>query len=171
MRPRKPCNCTKSQCLKLYCDCFANGEFCHLCNCTNCSNNLTHEEDRQKVNHTTPLSNEIQDSFGSYFSFVCIPCRQSSLSLREILAHFVPKLERVLKRERLMREDTIRAATVADPDASKTTVNVMKPKSFVLEFVNVRVAKTVLRIYPAVFQMGLVWSNILPGLGPRIGRH
>lgn len=25
VRPRKPCNCTKSQCLKLYCDCFANG--------------------------------------------------------------------------------------------------------------------------------------------------
>ena len=23
---RKPCNCTKSQCLKLYCDCFANGK-------------------------------------------------------------------------------------------------------------------------------------------------
>lgn len=26
VRPRKPCNCTKSQCLKLYCDCFANGQ-------------------------------------------------------------------------------------------------------------------------------------------------
>ena len=26
VRPRKPCNCTKSQCLKLYCDCFANGK-------------------------------------------------------------------------------------------------------------------------------------------------
>ena len=30
VRPRKPCNCTKSQCLKLYCDCFANGRI----NCT-----------------------------------------------------------------------------------------------------------------------------------------
>ncbi|RWS27252.1 protein lin-54-like protein, partial [Leptotrombidium deliense] len=48
-RPRKPCNCTKSQCLKLYCDCFANGEFCHACNCVNCANNLDHEEDRQKA--------------------------------------------------------------------------------------------------------------------------
>ena len=27
VRPRKPCNCTKSQCLKLYCDCFANGQY------------------------------------------------------------------------------------------------------------------------------------------------
>ncbi|XP_060553263.1 protein lin-54 homolog isoform X2 [Ruditapes philippinarum] len=48
-RQRKPCNCTKSQCLKLYCDCFANGEFCHSCNCTNCANNLEHEEDRSRA--------------------------------------------------------------------------------------------------------------------------
>lgn len=48
-RPRKPCNCTKSQCLKLYCDCFANGEFCRNCNCNNCLNNLDHEEDRTKA--------------------------------------------------------------------------------------------------------------------------
>lgn len=48
-RPRKPCNCTKSQCLKLYCDCFANGEFCNSCNCNNCFNNLEHEEERQKA--------------------------------------------------------------------------------------------------------------------------
>ncbi|XP_021379566.1 protein lin-54 homolog isoform X2 [Mizuhopecten yessoensis] len=48
-RPRKPCNCTKSQCLKLYCDCFANGEFCHNCNCNNCANNLEHEEERSKA--------------------------------------------------------------------------------------------------------------------------
>ncbi|XP_047992510.1 protein lin-54 homolog isoform X2 [Leguminivora glycinivorella] len=49
MRPRKACNCTKSQCLKLYCDCFANGEFCHRCNCNNCHNNLENEELRQKA--------------------------------------------------------------------------------------------------------------------------
>ncbi|TDH02346.1 hypothetical protein EPR50_G00171930 [Perca flavescens] len=48
-RPRKPCNCTKSQCLKLYCDCFANGEFCNNCNCNNCFNNLEHETERQKA--------------------------------------------------------------------------------------------------------------------------
>ena len=65
VRPRKPCNCTKSQCLKLYCDCFANGninlqqkeiifqykflgEFCFNCNCNNCLNNLDHEDERQR---------------------------------------------------------------------------------------------------------------------------
>lgn len=49
IRPRKPCNCTKSQCLKLYCDCFANGEFCYLCNCMNCFNNIQNEEHRQRA--------------------------------------------------------------------------------------------------------------------------
>lgn len=48
-RQRKPCNCTKSQCLKLYCDCFANGEFCSNCNCNNCSNNIDHEQERSKA--------------------------------------------------------------------------------------------------------------------------
>ncbi|KRY51439.1 Protein lin-54 [Trichinella britovi] len=46
---RRPCNCTKSQCLKLYCDCFANGEFCSNCHCTNCLNNLTNELDRSRA--------------------------------------------------------------------------------------------------------------------------
>ncbi|XP_047739219.1 protein lin-54 homolog isoform X2 [Hyalella azteca] len=49
IKSRKPCNCNKSQCLKLYCDCFANGEFCNNCNCSNCYNNLNHEEERQKA--------------------------------------------------------------------------------------------------------------------------
>uniref|UniRef100_UPI00358EA0D5 protein lin-54 homolog n=1 Tax=Myxine glutinosa TaxID=7769 RepID=UPI00358EA0D5 len=48
-RTRKPCNCTKSQCLKLYCECFSNGEFCSTCNCRNCFNNLAHEVERQRA--------------------------------------------------------------------------------------------------------------------------
>ncbi|XP_030057167.1 tesmin [Microcaecilia unicolor] len=46
MKSKKPCNCTKSQCLKLYCDCFANGDFCSNCNCNNCYNNILHEIER-----------------------------------------------------------------------------------------------------------------------------
>lgn len=37
------CNCKKSECLKLYCDCFANGEKCIGCNCKNCSNQIGNE--------------------------------------------------------------------------------------------------------------------------------
>ncbi|XP_030378518.1 protein lin-54 homolog [Scaptodrosophila lebanonensis] len=46
---RKHCNCSKSQCLKLYCDCFANGEFCQDCTCKDCYNNLEYEDERQRA--------------------------------------------------------------------------------------------------------------------------
>lgn len=46
---RKPCNCTKSHCLKLYCECFAQGQLCQNCNCTNCMNNLAFEEERGRA--------------------------------------------------------------------------------------------------------------------------
>ena len=40
---RKPCNCKKSSCLKLYCECFAAGEYCsELCKCRECYNNINH---------------------------------------------------------------------------------------------------------------------------------
>ncbi|KAA0193153.1 Protein lin-54 [Fasciolopsis buskii] len=46
---RKPCNCTKSHCLKLYCECFAQGQLCQNCNCNNCMNNLAYEEERGRA--------------------------------------------------------------------------------------------------------------------------
>jgi len=32
------CNCKKSRCLKLYCECFGSGRFCIGCGCANCAN-------------------------------------------------------------------------------------------------------------------------------------
>ncbi|CEF67492.1 Protein lin-54 homolog [Strongyloides ratti] len=49
MGSKKPCNCTKSQCLKLYCECFASGEYCKNCNCKDCHNNLSYEEERSQA--------------------------------------------------------------------------------------------------------------------------
>ncbi|XP_060741320.1 spexin prohormone 2 [Tachysurus vachellii] len=46
---KKPCHCTKSQCLKLYCDCFANGEICSECSCINCCNNMEHATERHRA--------------------------------------------------------------------------------------------------------------------------
>ena len=42
---RTTCNCKKSKCLKLYCDCFALGMGCSPdCNCADCANQEDHEE-------------------------------------------------------------------------------------------------------------------------------
>ena len=43
---RKPCNCKKSKCLKLYCECFAARMYCVGCNCADCNNNSKHDEIR-----------------------------------------------------------------------------------------------------------------------------
>ena len=39
----KCCSCRKSKCLKLYCECFANGGFCQGCNCVDCHNTDNHK--------------------------------------------------------------------------------------------------------------------------------
>lgn len=43
------CNCKKSKCLKLYCDCFTNQGYCVNCNCVDCHNTPDHETEREKV--------------------------------------------------------------------------------------------------------------------------
>lgn len=47
---RKPCNCKNSRCLKLYCECFATGQYCDAtCNCKGCANNLDNEKERKEA--------------------------------------------------------------------------------------------------------------------------
>ncbi|XP_024138135.1 spexin prohormone 2 [Oryzias melastigma] len=48
-RPRKACHCTRSRCLKLYCDCFSSGVMCSSCNCMNCHNNVENESQRHEA--------------------------------------------------------------------------------------------------------------------------
>lgn len=44
------CNCKKSRCLKLYCDCFAFGQGCGPdCNCQDCSNTEDNEERKMAI--------------------------------------------------------------------------------------------------------------------------
>ena len=42
----QPCNCKKSRCLKLYCECFAARAYCMGCNCADCANNPESEPQR-----------------------------------------------------------------------------------------------------------------------------
>lgn len=46
---KRSCNCKNSRCLKLYCECFASGEYCKNCNCKNCCNNVENESIRKKT--------------------------------------------------------------------------------------------------------------------------
>jgi hypothetical protein len=47
---KNTCNCKKSKCLKLYCDCFAFGQSCGPdCNCQECSNVDENEERKQAI--------------------------------------------------------------------------------------------------------------------------
>ncbi|KAE8718394.1 Golgin candidate 5 isoform 1 [Hibiscus syriacus] len=43
----KQCGCKQSKCLKLYCDCFASGEYCNGCICADCCNNVENEDLRK----------------------------------------------------------------------------------------------------------------------------
>ncbi|OMJ75260.1 hypothetical protein SteCoe_25661 [Stentor coeruleus] len=54
IRPRKKtvdktvcCNCQKSRCLKLYCDCFAVDHYCINCSCIDCLNRVEFEDARK----------------------------------------------------------------------------------------------------------------------------
>ncbi len=53
------CNCKKSQCLKLYCECFANKVFCQGCNCVNCLNTEENKAERDKAMKSTLERNPI----------------------------------------------------------------------------------------------------------------
>lgn len=54
---RTPCNCKKSRCLKLYCECFAAELFCEGCNCADCGNTPTAGQIREKAIKDTRAKN------------------------------------------------------------------------------------------------------------------
>lgn len=49
IKQKYSCNCKRSKCLKLYCDCFANGELCIDCNCQGCSNVVGNDVEIRKA--------------------------------------------------------------------------------------------------------------------------
>lgn len=44
------CNCKRSKCLKFYCECYANGEICVNCNCTDCDNTIESRIEKSDLN-------------------------------------------------------------------------------------------------------------------------
>eukprot|EP01083_Nonionella_stella_P198891 729844_1 len=56
-RGRKSCNCRRSRCLKLYCECFSRGDTCLDCNCYGCHNNDAYVDERE-IAISTALSRD-----------------------------------------------------------------------------------------------------------------
>jgi len=56
---RKTCHCKRSQCLKLYCDCFAAKLFCEGCKCSGCKNTEANRDIRDKAIQDTISKNSM----------------------------------------------------------------------------------------------------------------
>ena len=46
--PKHYCTCSKTKCLKKYCECLANNQFCNNCNCVDCHNNPIYQQENLK---------------------------------------------------------------------------------------------------------------------------
>ena len=55
------CNCRKTKCIKLYCDCFRISKFCENCNCTDCSN--TGEKEHERMSAITGILERNPEAF------------------------------------------------------------------------------------------------------------
>ena len=52
------CNCERSQCLKMYCQCFAVGRYCNSCNCKSCNNLPGNKNLEMKVRELNKADNK-----------------------------------------------------------------------------------------------------------------
>mmetsp|Transcript_1831 Transcript_1831/g.2901 ORF Transcript_1831/g.2901 Transcript_1831/m.2901 type:complete len:612 (+) Transcript_1831:86-1921(+) len=57
MDTKSRCNCKKSKCLKLYCECFAALRYCGACNCIDCNNCKEHDKVRSEAIQATKERN------------------------------------------------------------------------------------------------------------------
>lgn len=53
---KRGCNCRRSQCIQLYCECYQKGVYCTpACNCVDCKNNNSHEVNFEKAVYFSAL--------------------------------------------------------------------------------------------------------------------
>ncbi len=46
----RTCTCTKTKCMKKYCECLANNQFCYNCSCIDCHNIPAYQQEKTKEN-------------------------------------------------------------------------------------------------------------------------
>lgn len=64
------CNCTKTRCVKRYCECFSNNRFCESCNCVNCLNKYSNNYN--SISKDISEKKEMEDIFCTCTKSNCI---------------------------------------------------------------------------------------------------
>ena len=72
------CTCTKTQCIKKYCECFANRKFCFGCHCINCLNKYIFQKNDNNNNIKNVINNE--EMFNNNINLNSISCTCSKSS-------------------------------------------------------------------------------------------
>ena len=57
------CNCTKTKCIKKYCECFANNRYCKDCNCIDCMNKFIYSNNNNNNNNSSKELSENEDIY------------------------------------------------------------------------------------------------------------
>lgn len=88
---RVKCNCKKSKCLKLYCQCFAVVQYCDpaVCKCVECNNCIAFEEVRQDAIKQTKERN--RQAFVVKVSDE-VRCMQCCVNIRRVVEYAAPSL-------------------------------------------------------------------------------
>lgn len=80
-KPIFKCTCKNSNCLKFYCECFANGKFCDNCNCQNCKNTQENKDLRlEKYNLIISRNPKALQKINSTKRSWTCKCRNSNCS-------------------------------------------------------------------------------------------
>lgn len=107
------CNCKKSKCLKLYCDCFAANEGCGPdCNCTNCYNNDEHRNERKNA-----MDSVLERNPNAFQSKVEVAQQIIDVTFFPLLLETHLKQQKNRRKQRITRSDITRAVTVRSPAA------------------------------------------------------
>ena len=65
------CNCTKTKCIKKYCECFANNRYCKGCNCVDCMNKYIYSN-----NNNNNSSKELSENEEIFCTCAKINCNK-----------------------------------------------------------------------------------------------
>lgn len=124
------CNCKRSNCLKLYCECFTSKEYCKNCNCTGCYNNVQNDSARNLA------IKEVLDRNPTAFRPKISPIRNSLPSSE------FNDLDFAFQKNKVSLLIIARDVSVRSQGVLKNTVSVSKLGWYVQRIVNALIVRT-----------------------------